>query len=125
MQDYKPYQSPTQEGETFTMTLKSTNGTSETMALQFHHGSDTRDVWYVHYGEINYWKDTNYKIIVKGGGISYIHESSRGVDTEIYYEPSFDITTAQGLAHIKDIFDSYWKELSESILNDTYSEEVA
>lgn len=121
MQDYKRYQRPTQEGETFTISLTSTNGTSESMSLQFGHRSHARDVWYIHFGQINYWKDSNFKIIVKGGTMTYQHyKYTKGfgkVCTDIYSEPSFDITTAQGLAHIKDIFDSYWKDLSESIMD--------
>ena len=122
MQNYKPYQKPTQEGETFTMTLTSTNGTSETMLLQFAEADSKKDHWYVHFGKINYWPSPNFKIVVHGGSITYQYnkyseEFRTKVRTDIYSEPSFDITTAQGLAHIKDICDSYWEELSESILN--------
>jgi len=119
MQDYKPYQRPTQEGETFWMHLNSTNGPSETMELEFSHGSDKRDLWYVRFGGAT-GTTPDFKIIVKEWSITYIHyKYTKGfgkVETEIYSEPSFDVTTPQGLAHIKHIFDSYWKDLSESIM---------
>lgn len=118
MQDYKSYQKPTQEGETFIMTLKSTNGTSEAMSLEFSHRTSKGDVWYIHFGR---GTNPNFKIIVKGGSMTYIHyqynKEFGKVETEIYSEPSFDITTAQGMAHIKHIFDSYWKDLSESMMD--------
>lgn len=118
MQDLGNYRRPNSEGQTFTLIQKSTYGESKGIRMEFVGNVFGKDKWHV-WTTGHRSSPASFRIVVDGNHIVYQYKKYTKEFgnrwTDITMDLPYDLTSMMGMATIRNIIDSYWKERQEEI----------